>query len=303
MNPTAASQIAFDNALASPKARLTIGKCNNRISFSKPQREATYQVTLDALKFSPCYPTFLITAEVPEIYMHQLWNLICPKLPDQPFNIPLFTDEEIVPFIYELGYTGNIKTFSELVIDHMHQPLRTFVFVINRCISGKAIGLDKPSGAKDPKKERKFKMHASLKLKTVPVSPKEPIKKPAKKTVPTRKSSKSQAVFIIKDTPGISTQGGYKEKQERLSYLLDTQFRVPDVPKYQFKSNDESWGDSEDDDNDDDSDDVSKGDDDKAKTDDGNDAHDSEKTNLNDDVNPSFTLKEYKEEEHDEEYA
>ncbi|GKB62164.1 retrovirus-related pol polyprotein from transposon TNT 1-94, partial [Tanacetum coccineum] len=175
MNPTAAEIFSLDNTLVAPEARLTIGKCNSRISFSKPQREATYQVTLDALKLSPCYPAFLITAEVPEIYMHQFWNSfnkvqgsssyhfkidskkfkvdvevfhdilqICPKLPNQPFNIPQFTDEEIVSFIYELGYTGKIETLSELVVDHMHRPWRTFAAVINRCISGKTTGLDKP---------------------------------------------------------------------------------------------------------------------------------------------------------------
>ncbi|GKE69415.1 hypothetical protein Tco_1527487 [Tanacetum coccineum] len=76
MNPTAAEQIALDNALVAPEARLIIGKCNNRIAFSKPQREATYQVTLDALKLSPCYLAFLITAEVTEIYIHQFWNSV-----------------------------------------------------------------------------------------------------------------------------------------------------------------------------------------------------------------------------------
>ncbi|GJR34397.1 retrotransposon protein, putative, ty1-copia subclass [Tanacetum coccineum] len=88
---------------------------------------------------------------------------------------------------------------------------------------------------------------------------------------------------------------------------------VPDVPKYQSESDYKSWGDSEDDDNDDnsedddnddDSDDVNKGDDDKADSDDdGNDALDSERTDSDDDENLSFTLKDYEEEEHDEEYV
>ncbi|GJR61590.1 hypothetical protein Tco_1503752 [Tanacetum coccineum] len=82
---------------------------------------------------------------------------------------------------------------------------------------------------------------------------------------------------------------------------------VPDVPKYQSKSDDESWGDSEDDNDndseDDNNDDVSKGDDDKADSNnDGSDAHDSERTDSgDDDENPSFTLKDYNEEEHNEE--
>ncbi|GJZ01716.1 retrovirus-related pol polyprotein from transposon TNT 1-94 [Tanacetum coccineum] len=118
MNLTVAEQIILNNALVALKARLITGKCNSRITFSKPQIEPTYQVTLDALKLSPCYTAFLITAEVLEIYMHQL--------PDQPFDIPQSTDEEIVSFIYELGYTGNIETLPEMVVDHMHQPWRTF---------------------------------------------------------------------------------------------------------------------------------------------------------------------------------
>ncbi|GKC76637.1 hypothetical protein Tco_1127411 [Tanacetum coccineum] len=76
MNLVGAKQVALDNALVSPEKRLKIEKCNARIEFSKPQREETYQVTLDALKLSLCYPAFLITAEVPEVYMHQFWNTI-----------------------------------------------------------------------------------------------------------------------------------------------------------------------------------------------------------------------------------
>ncbi|GJX07118.1 hypothetical protein Tco_0195050 [Tanacetum coccineum] len=42
----------------------------------QPQREGTYQVTLDALKLSTCYPAFPITAEVPEIiYVKSLLNV------------------------------------------------------------------------------------------------------------------------------------------------------------------------------------------------------------------------------------
>ncbi|GJU26931.1 hypothetical protein Tco_1165552 [Tanacetum coccineum] len=76
MNPVATKQVALDNSLVPSKNRLKIEKCNARIEFRKPQREETYQVTLDALKLYPCYPAFLINAEVPEVYMHQFWNTI-----------------------------------------------------------------------------------------------------------------------------------------------------------------------------------------------------------------------------------
>ncbi|GJR63866.1 hypothetical protein Tco_0009931 [Tanacetum coccineum] len=76
INLVAAQQVALDNALVALEKRLMIEKCNARIEFSKPQREDMYQVTLDALKLSLCYPAFLITAEVPKVYIHQFWNTI-----------------------------------------------------------------------------------------------------------------------------------------------------------------------------------------------------------------------------------
>nr|GEW16386.1 hypothetical protein [Tanacetum cinerariifolium] len=71
-----AQQIALDNALVAPEDRVEIGKCNMRIDTTKTQKEATYQVVLDTLTFSPCYNAFLITVDVLEIYMHQFWFTI-----------------------------------------------------------------------------------------------------------------------------------------------------------------------------------------------------------------------------------
>ncbi|GKB68016.1 hypothetical protein Tco_0929428 [Tanacetum coccineum] len=168
------------------------------------------------------------------------------------------------------------------------------------------------SGAKEPKKARKFKKHASLKLKTVPVSPKESTKKPAKKTVPAKKSYKSPARVIMKDTLSVSVskkkapvkgdgtdfESGVPDEQQRKTSGTDeetgTKLGVLDVPKYQSESDDESWGDSEDDDNDDDSNDVIKFDDNDADIDDdGNDAHDSEKNYESDDDKENMDQEEY----------
>ncbi|GJZ40299.1 hypothetical protein Tco_0586862 [Tanacetum coccineum] len=133
MNPVAAQGVALDNALVAPEKRLKIEKCNARIEFNKPQREETYQVTLDALKLSPYYPVFLITAEVPEI---------CSRLPNQDFVEPPF-EEEMVPFIQELSYSGKCDMLFAIHTDQMHHPWRKFVAIINRFISRKSIGLDR----------------------------------------------------------------------------------------------------------------------------------------------------------------
>ncbi|GKE76348.1 hypothetical protein Tco_1542468, partial [Tanacetum coccineum] len=129
------------------------------------------------------------------------------------------------------------------------------------------------SGAKEPKKARKFKKPASPKLKTVPVSPKEPTKKPAKavalsETAQLKEATKqSKKDFHISHASGsgdgIDFESGVPdEKQRKISGTNEgtgTKPGVPDVPKYDSKSEKKSWGNSgeeeEDDDDEDDSED------------------------------------------------
>nr|GEV76560.1 hypothetical protein [Tanacetum cinerariifolium] len=89
MNPITTQQAALDNALVPSEKRLKIKRYNTRIAFSKPQREEMYQVTLEALNLSPCYPAFQITAKVPEIYMHQIWTTIKKIKNSDAYNFKL----------------------------------------------------------------------------------------------------------------------------------------------------------------------------------------------------------------------
>nr|GEW95589.1 hypothetical protein [Tanacetum cinerariifolium] len=177
-----------------------------------------------------------------------------------------------------------------------------------------------------PKKARKFKKPASPKFKIVPVSPNEPtqkgkhVKRPAKKATTTLRTG-----VVIRDTPDKSVS---KKKASGSSEGCDFELEVPDVPTGKTKdipkgtgvkpgvpdvskedssdSDDDSWGDSEDESDvhdKDDNDDDDGNDDDSGNDDGGNDAQDSERTDSDDDKNPSFTLKDYKEEEQDEEYV
>ncbi|GJR80196.1 hypothetical protein Tco_0150981 [Tanacetum coccineum] len=66
---------------------------------------------------------------------------ICPKLPGQKFVDPLF-EEEILTFIRELGYPGNIKLLFDVKVDTLPQPWRTFGTIINKCLSGKVTDID-----------------------------------------------------------------------------------------------------------------------------------------------------------------
>ncbi|GJR96774.1 retrovirus-related pol polyprotein from transposon TNT 1-94 [Tanacetum coccineum] len=170
MSMTKEQQQALDDALVPREQRLTIGSCNYRLSTTFKPKEPTFQVALDVLTLTPFYPAFLITASVPAVYMQEFWAtvtyqkhhirfkmnkksysfdmetfrnmlLICPKLPGQKFVDPPF-EEEILTFIRELGYPGNIKLLSDVKVDTLPQPWRTFGTIINKCLSGKVTGID-----------------------------------------------------------------------------------------------------------------------------------------------------------------
>ncbi|GKC42421.1 hypothetical protein Tco_1060143 [Tanacetum coccineum] len=74
------------------------------------------QVALDNALVQDWQKRFTLNMEVfIEIFQ------ICPKLPNQEFDA-LPSDEEIVSFIKELGHKGDIKSVSDAVVNHMHQP-------------------------------------------------------------------------------------------------------------------------------------------------------------------------------------
>ncbi|GJW88918.1 hypothetical protein Tco_0164258 [Tanacetum coccineum] len=170
MDNTRAQQKALDDELVAPSDRLKIGKSNLRLSSILKSKEPTLQVALDALKLTPFYNAFAISADVPEIYMQEFWvtvskhhsslrfklngkshtvNIdnfrdmfkIYPKLPSQIFEEPPL-EEEILSFIKDLGYTGEIKFLSDVNVNHMHQPWRSFAATINKCLSGKTTALE-----------------------------------------------------------------------------------------------------------------------------------------------------------------
>ncbi|GKC54902.1 hypothetical protein Tco_1077647 [Tanacetum coccineum] len=170
MDTTRAQQQALDDELVAPADRLKIGKSNLRLSSTLKSKEPTLQVVLDALKLTPFYNAFEISADVPEIYMQEFWvtvsrhhsslrfklngkshtvNVdnfrdmlkICPKLPGQKFEEPPL-EEDILSFIRDLGHTGEIKFLSDVNVNHMHQPWRSFAAIINKCLSGKTTALE-----------------------------------------------------------------------------------------------------------------------------------------------------------------
>nr|GEW52843.1 hypothetical protein [Tanacetum cinerariifolium] len=123
-------QVALDEALVPYASQLMIGKSKFRLRSYIKSKESTLHVVYDVLKLTPFYKAFFVTADVPEIYMHEFWttatvhhhsihfkmnnkkrivNLeyfremlqICPRILNQQFNELPF-EEEILAFLREL---------------------------------------------------------------------------------------------------------------------------------------------------------------------------------------------------------
>ncbi|GJZ37613.1 hypothetical protein Tco_0583804 [Tanacetum coccineum] len=165
MEISIADQIALDDALVAPADRLKIGKCNLRLSSDVTSKEATLQVVYDVLKLTPFYKAFQVTADAPEIYMQEFWATayvhnrsvrfkmnnkkhilgldqfrdilqICPKVGNKKFEDPPL-EKEILAFLASLGHSGDIRKITDVNVNKLHQPWRSFAAIINKCLSGK----------------------------------------------------------------------------------------------------------------------------------------------------------------------
>ncbi|GKB44080.1 hypothetical protein Tco_0889022, partial [Tanacetum coccineum] len=140
MDATRNQQKALDDELVAPANRLKIGKSNLRLSSNLKFKEPTLQVVLDALKLTPFYNIFEITANVPEIYMQELWvtvtrhhSLLRFKLngKSHTMNVDNFRDM--------------LKIYPKLPGQKFEEPLleeRPFAAIISKCLSGKTTALE-----------------------------------------------------------------------------------------------------------------------------------------------------------------
>nr|GEX99466.1 hypothetical protein [Tanacetum cinerariifolium] len=73
MDMTIDQQVALDEALVPHASRLRIEKSNFRLRSDITSKESTLQLVYDILRLTPFYKAFLVTVDVPEIYMHEFW--------------------------------------------------------------------------------------------------------------------------------------------------------------------------------------------------------------------------------------
>nr|GEW28329.1 retrovirus-related Pol polyprotein from transposon TNT 1-94 [Tanacetum cinerariifolium] len=134
------------------------------------QQVAMDEALVPSAQRCPFYKAFLITTDVPEIYMQEFWatsnvhqhsirfkmdnkkhildlesfrNIlhICPRVQGQPFAELRF-EEVILDFIRFLGHSATIRTLTDVNINKLYQPWRSFAAIINKCLTGKTSGYD-----------------------------------------------------------------------------------------------------------------------------------------------------------------
>nr|GFA22608.1 hypothetical protein [Tanacetum cinerariifolium] len=157
MATTLDQQVALNEALVPSAQRLWIGRSNFRLPLNIQSKEPTLQVVYDVL-------------HVLQIYMHEFWAIaklyqhsirfkmdtrkhvldleafremlhISPRIPGQSFAEFPF-EEDILEFLRFLGHNTQIKTLTDVHINKLYQPWRSFAAVINKCLTGKSSGID-----------------------------------------------------------------------------------------------------------------------------------------------------------------
>nr|GEV96385.1 hypothetical protein [Tanacetum cinerariifolium] len=200
---------------------------------------------------------------------------IYPRLPGQNFEDPLFK-EEIHSFIRNLGHTREIKVLTDVNVNYMYQPWRSFAAIINRCLSGKTTGLDSlclshykeyyvvASGAEPSKEKIKYKKKAdepvtSSKSKTAPASKGSKLKSSAKvakiakkkqpATMPKTKGLVVLSEVALSKAEKIKLATKRSKKDFHMSYAsglgngVDTQSKIPDKQQKKVTGTDEGAGD------------------------------------------------------------
>ncbi|GKB35305.1 hypothetical protein Tco_0880247 [Tanacetum coccineum] len=62
---------------------------------------------------------------------------ICPRIHNQRFDEPPF-EQEILTFLVSLEHSRETRKITDVNVNKLHQPWRSFATVINKCLSGKS---------------------------------------------------------------------------------------------------------------------------------------------------------------------
>ncbi|GJW48979.1 hypothetical protein Tco_0080625, partial [Tanacetum coccineum] len=247
MSSITAQQTKLDLELVPKENRLDIGKCNGRIPRGFSPREPTFQVVLDALALTPCYPAFLITADVPEVSLSgKMTDLYKLRLSKAQIIWGMYFQKNIdyVELLWEdFTYQIDNKEFKkqekinkigmhtskdDYLINNLRfvsrkEASQKYGAVLPECLTSPAMKESKAyktylgfaTGAVPPKAARKFKKTSPSKKDNVPIpEDEEPVKKEKRLKTAAKKSAYKPATGIVVREPAVETKSKRKEKEK-----------------------------------------------------------------------------------------
>nr|GEW61464.1 hypothetical protein [Tanacetum cinerariifolium] len=123
----------MDEVLVPHAQRLRIGKINIRLLSDIKSKESTLQLVYDVMRICPFFKAFLVTADVPEIYMDMLH--ICLRVHGQSFDEPPFK-EEILAFIHFLRHSAGL--YHKRNVDYAYLMWEDFIYQVKHKNSEKS---------------------------------------------------------------------------------------------------------------------------------------------------------------------
>nr|GEU52680.1 hypothetical protein [Tanacetum cinerariifolium] len=276
MNTNQAQHKALDDALIAHADLLEFGKCNMRLKTDIKPKEAAFQVVLDALALTPFYRAFLITVDVPAIYI--AFTTIINKC---------FSGKETGIDKIHLS-RAQILEDKQDAIPQIHKDHHRLFNAKDQSISrrNKMFWHTARDDTMD-NSMRCISRHEKTQKADSKASPKQ---KPVQATKGNR--IKTKAKVAKSDT---KKQPVHDERQQKIFNADEgtgTILGVPDVPIYASESDKESWGDSdEEDDNEDNVEDDADNNDDNGGSKDHDDDSDDERTKFDRDeiLDPNLT--------------
>nr|GEW85848.1 hypothetical protein [Tanacetum cinerariifolium] len=134
-------QVALDEALVPHASRLRIWKNNFCLRSDITSNESTLQLATATVHHHLIHFKMNNKKRIVNLEYFREMLHICPRLPNQTFD-ELSFEEEIQAFLRYLGHSGEIRKLTNVNINKLHQPWRSFATVIDKCLSGKSTGYD-----------------------------------------------------------------------------------------------------------------------------------------------------------------
>nr|GFA61093.1 hypothetical protein [Tanacetum cinerariifolium] len=165
---------------------------------------------------------------------------ISPRVPGQSFaELPF--DEEILEFFRFLRHSAQIKTLTDVNVNKLYQPWRSFAAVINKCLTGKSTGFDSLRGNSKTKGECQKEKGGSASSTTPPTPIATPIPTTTVVAAP-RLSAAAKGKQPARATSPIDPSDVKRTEAEELKIVLRRSRQETHISQQRGSSTDEGTG-------------------------------------------------------------